>query len=143
MLVRVLGAREAGGYFGFVAALLPCIAQRAVGHAGAGVAHHFAGLAGAWFTIDFGTTFQTGMTNGRGFIALAAMIFGKWTPVGAYMSSLIFGFADSLQVKLQILRVPIPSEFLLMAPYIVTMIVLTGVVGRAIPPAADGQPYEK
>jgi simple sugar transport system permease protein len=72
--------------------------------------------------------FNEGMTAGKGFIGLAAMIFG---------------FADSLQMKLQILRVPIPSEFLLMAPYIMTMIILTGDVGRAIPPAADGQPYEK
>jgi simple sugar transport system permease protein len=61
----------------------------------------------------------------------------------ALVAAFIFGFADSLQIKLQILRVPIPPEFLLMAPYIVTMIVLAGVVGRAIPPAADGQPYEK
>ncbi len=83
------------------------------------------------------------MTAGKGFIGLAAVIFGNWNPIGAYMSSLIFGFADSLQVKLQILRIPIPSEFLMMAPYIVTMIVLTGVVGKAIAPAADGQPYEK
>jgi simple sugar transport system permease protein len=83
------------------------------------------------------------MTAGKGFIGLAAMIFGKWNPIGAYASSLIFGFADSLQVKMQILRTPIPSEFLQMAPYIVTMIVLAGVVGRAMPPAADGTPYEK
>jgi ABC-type uncharacterized transport system permease subunit len=83
------------------------------------------------------------MTAGKGFIGLAAMVFGNWNPFGSFVSSLIFGFADSLQIKLQILRVPIPSEFLLMAPYLVTMIVLAGVVGRAIPPAADGQPYEK
>jgi simple sugar transport system permease protein len=83
------------------------------------------------------------MTAGRGFIALAAMIFGKWTPVGAFGASLIFGFADSLQGKLAILRVPIPSQFLLMAPYIATMIALAGLIGRATPPAADGQPYEK
>lgn len=102
-----------------------------------------AGIGGAYFTIGSVGRFDEIMTAGKGFIGLAAMIFGKWTPVGAYMSSLIFGFADSLQVKLQILRVPIPSEFLLMAPYIVTIIVLTGVVGRANPPAADGQPYEK
>jgi simple sugar transport system permease protein len=102
-----------------------------------------AGVGGAYFTIGSVGRFDEIMTAGKGFIGLAAMIFGKWTPIGAYTSSLIFGFADSLQVKLQILRVPIPSEFLLMAPYIVTMIVLTGVVGRAIPPAADGQPYEK
>ena len=71
------------------------------------------------------------------------MRFGNWNPFGALGTSLIFGFAVSLHVKLQILRVPILSEFMLMAPYIVTMIILTGVVGRAIPPAADGQPYEK
>lgn len=102
-----------------------------------------AGLGGAYFTIGSVGRFDELMSSGKGFIGLAAMIFGKWNPIGSYTSSLIFGFADSLQVKLQILRVPIPSEFLLMAPYIVTMIILTGVVGRAIPPAADGQPYEK
>jgi simple sugar transport system permease protein len=102
-----------------------------------------AGLGGAYFTIGSVGRFDEIMTAGKGFIGLAAMIFGKWSPIGAYTSSMIFGFADSLQVKLQILRTPIPSEFLLMAPYIVTIIVLTGVVGRAIPPAADGQPYEK
>jgi ABC-type uncharacterized transport system permease subunit len=102
-----------------------------------------AGLGGAYFTLGSVGRFDEAMTAGKGFIGLAAMIFGNWNPIGAFSSSLIFGFADSLQVKLQILRVPIPSEFLLMAPYIVTMIILTGVVGRAIPPAADGQPYEK
>jgi general nucleoside transport system permease protein len=102
-----------------------------------------AGIGGAYFTIGSVGRFDQDMTAGKGFIGLAAMIFGKWTPIGAFLSSLLFGFADSLQVKMQILRVPIPSEFLAMAPYIVTMIVLTGVVGRAIPPAADGSPYEK
>ncbi len=103
----------------------------------------FAGLGGAYFTIGSVGRFDEVMTAGKGFIGLAAMIFGKWTPIGAYTSSLIFGFADSLQVKLQILKVGIPPEFLLMAPYIVTMIVLNGVVGKAVAPAADGQPYEK
>jgi simple sugar transport system permease protein len=102
-----------------------------------------AGLGGAYFTIGSVGRFDEIMTAGKGFIGLAATIFGKWNPIGAYAASLIFGFADSLQVKLQILRVPIPSEFLLMAPYIVTIVVLTGVVGRAVAPAADGQPYEK
>ncbi|MFQ6000986.1 MAG: ABC transporter permease [Anaerolineae bacterium] len=102
-----------------------------------------AGLGGAYFTLVSAGRFDELMTAGKGFIGLAAMIFGKWTPFGAFASSLIFGFADSLQVKLAILQVPIPSEFLLMAPYLATMIVLAGVVGRAIPPAADGQPYEK
>ena len=102
-----------------------------------------AGIGGAYFTIGSVGRFDQNMTNGKGFIGLAAMIFGNWNPMGAYLASLLFGFADSLQVKMQILSVPIPSEFLAMAPYIVTIIVLTGVVGRAIPPAADGKPYEK
>ncbi len=102
-----------------------------------------AGLGGAYFTLGSVGRFDEIMTAGKGFIGLAAMIFGKWTPFGAFASSLLFGFADSMQVKLQILRVPIPSEFLAMAPYLVTMIVLAGLIGRAIPPAADGQPYEK
>ncbi len=105
-----------------------------------------AGLGGAFFTIGSVGRFDQVLTAGKGFIGLAAMIFGKWTPFGAFGASLIFGFADALQVKLQglgIAQVPIPSEFLLMAPYIVTMIVLAGVVGQAIPPAADGKPYEK
>ncbi|MEZ0395292.1 MAG: ABC transporter permease [Anaerolineales bacterium] len=102
-----------------------------------------AGLGGAYFTIGSVGRFDEVMTAGKGFIGLAAMIFGKWTPIGAFAASLLFGFADSLQVKLQILGIPIPSEFLLMAPYIVTMIVLAGVVGSAMAPAADGVPYEK
>jgi simple sugar transport system permease protein len=103
-----------------------------------------AGLGGIYFTLGSVGRFDKLMTGGRGFIALAAMIFGNWTPTGAFASSLIFGFTDALQVKLQILinQVNIPSEFLLMLPYIVTMIVLVGVVRRATPPAADGQPYE-
>ncbi len=104
-----------------------------------------AALGGAYFTLGSVGRFDKLMTGGRGFIALAAMIFGNWTPVGAFASSLIFGFADALQVKLQILinQVSIPSEFLLMLPYIVTMVVLAGVVGQATPPAEDGIPYEK
>lgn len=105
-----------------------------------------AGLGGAYFTIGSVGRFDEVLTAGKGFIGLAAMIFGKWDPLGAFGASLIFGFADALQVKLQGLgtgQVPIPSEFLLMAPYIVTMVVLAGAIGRAIPPAADGRPYEK
>lgn len=102
-----------------------------------------AGIGGAYFTIGSVGRFDEIMTAGKGFIGLAAMIFGKWNPFGTFASSLIFGFADSLQIKLQILRVPIPSEFLLMAPYVVTMIVLAGVIGKTTPPAADGQPYVK
>lgn len=104
-----------------------------------------AGLAGAYFTFGSVGRFDKQMTSGRGFIAMAAMIFGNWTPSGAFASSLIFGFADALQVKLQILigQVNIPYEFLLMLPYLVTMIALAGVVGRVQMPAADGEAYEK
>ena len=102
-----------------------------------------AGLGGAFLILGSVGRFDELMTAGKGFIGLAAMIFGKWMPFGAFGSALIFGFADALQTKLAILEVPIPSHFLLMAPYLVTMIVLAGVVGEAIPPAADGQPYEK
>ena len=102
-----------------------------------------AGFAGAYFTIGSVGRFDEFMTAGRGFIGLAAMIFGNWTPFGSFGAGLLFGFADSLASKLAILGVKIPSEFMLMAPYIATMIVLAGVVGRGQMPAADGQPYVK
>jgi len=102
-----------------------------------------AGMGGAYFTIGSVGRFDKLMTAGKGFIGLAAMIFGNWNPIGALGSSLIFGFADSLQIKMQILDIPIPTEFLQMAPYIVTIIVLAGLVGRVHAPAADGAPYEK
>lgn len=102
-----------------------------------------AGLGGAFLILGSVGRFDELMTAGKGFIGLAAMIFGKWMPFGAFGAGLIFGFADALQTKLAILRVPIPTQFLLMAPYLVTMVVLAGVVGEAIAPAADGEPYEK
>ena len=102
-----------------------------------------AGMGGAYFTIGSVGRFDKLMTAGKGFIGLAAMIFGNWNPLGALGSSLIFGFADSLQIKMQILNIPIPTEFLQMAPYIVTIIILAGLVGRVHPPAADGSPYIK
>ena len=101
------------------------------------------GFAGAWFTLGTVGRFDEGMTGGRGFIGLAAMIFGAWNPIGAFLAALVFGFSDSLQQKLALIETPIPGEFLAMAPYLVTIIVVAGLVGRARPPAADGQPYEK
>ena len=102
-----------------------------------------AGFAGAYFTLGSVGRFDEVMTAGRGFIALAAMIFGNWTPLGALVAGLLFGFANSLASNLAILRVKIPSEFLLMTPYVITMVVLAGVVGRGQMPAADGTPYDK
>lgn len=102
-----------------------------------------AGIAGCFLTLGSVGRFDRVMTNGRGFIALGAMIFGNWMPFGSFFASLLFGFMDSLQLKLQILTSVIPSEFLLMAPYLATMVVLAGVVGRVRPPAAEGVPYEK
>jgi len=102
-----------------------------------------AGFAGAWFTLGSVGRFDINMTNGRGFIGLAAMIFGRWHPVGALLAALVFGFADSLQQKLAILQTPIPSEFLAMAPYIATIVLVAGLVGKARAPAADGKPYIK
>ena len=105
-----------------------------------------AGIGGAYFTIGSVGRFDEAITAGKGFIGLAAMIFGRWTPFGAYGASLIFGFSDALQAKLQVLgktQVPIPTEWLLILPYLVTMIVLAGVVGKTVAPAADGKPYTK
>lgn len=102
-----------------------------------------AGFAGAYFTLGSVGRFDEVMTAGRGFIGLAAMIFGNWRPFGAFGAALLFGFAEAFRTIASILGVQIPSEFLLMAPYIATMVVLAGVVGRSQPPAADGQPYEK
>jgi ABC-type uncharacterized transport system permease subunit len=102
-----------------------------------------AGLAGAYMSIGQIGFFQEGMSAGNGFLGLAAMIFGNWNPGGAFMGSMIFGFFDSWQNKLSILQVGIPSEFLAMAPYLATMVVLAGFVGRSRMPASDGTPYEK
>jgi len=102
-----------------------------------------AGLAGAYLSIGQLNIFTEGMTSGRGFIALAAVIFGKWNPWGAFGACLLFGFADALQISLQNAGVNIPSEFLLMLPYLLTLIALAGFIGRSNPPAAAGVPYEK
>lgn len=102
-----------------------------------------AGLAGAYMSIGAAGRFNEGMTAGKGFLGLAAMIFGNWNPAGALLGSLIFGFFDSWQEKLAILQVGVSPDLLGMAPYLATMVVLAGIVGRARMPAADGQPYEK
>jgi simple sugar transport system permease protein len=100
-----------------------------------------AAIGGAYLSAGESGVFSKGMTASRGFIALAALIFGKWTPLGTLGACLFFGFCDNLQSTLQG-RVPIPSEFMLMIPYILTIIAIAGVIGKAKPPAANGIPYD-
>ena len=102
-----------------------------------------AGTGGAYFTVGAVGPFSQNMTSGAGFIALACLIFGKWTPRGAIVAALFFGFANNLQGNLSIIGVSIPSEFMLMVPYIATIIAVSGVVGRVRAPAADGIPYTR
>lgn len=102
-----------------------------------------AGLAGSYMSIGAAGRFNEGMSAGKGFLGLAAMIFGDWNPFGALLGSLIFGFFDSWQEKLSLLQIGVPVDLLGMAPYIATMIVLAGFIGRSRMPAADGVPYEK
>lgn len=102
-----------------------------------------AGLGGVWFTLEAVDVFNPLMTNGLGFIGLAAMIFGKWTPFGALLGALIFGLGSSVTATVSIFRPDIPSQIPQMLPYILTIIALTGAVGRATAPAASGQVYEK
>jgi ABC-type uncharacterized transport system permease subunit len=100
-----------------------------------------AGLGGAFFTVGYAGSFSKEMTAGNGFIALAALIMGRWHPIGATVAALFFGFATQLQSQLQIIQTPIPGELLLMAPYLATIIAVAGLVGRVRAPKADGEPY--
>lgn len=102
-----------------------------------------AGLGGAFFTVGSVGSFSREMTAGMGFIALAALIFGRWTPLGALSAALVFGFADQLRSVLSIAGTPIPSAFMMMVPYIATIIAVSGFVGRVRAPAADGIPYQR
>ena len=111
-----------------------------------------AALGGAWLTMEHGSSFSPNMTAGRGFIGLAAMIVGRWTPLGALGAALLFasatGFSTSLQISpptgdLGQLMGHVPGEFWEALPYIITIVILAGLIGRSIAPAADGQPYER
>jgi simple sugar transport system permease protein len=104
-----------------------------------------AGLAGAFLTIGGSGQFNSNISSGKGFIALAAVIFGRWSPRGAIGAALLFGLADQLQTQLTIVGTPvnIPSSFLAMLPYLATIIAVAGLVGRVQAPAADGEPYVK
>ena len=115
----------------------------------------FAGLAGAYLTLEGTSSFQNGMTAGRGFIALAAVIFGRWTPLGAWGAALLFAFSGAFGQAVRIrppgadypdlggIMAAIPSQVYGALPYIVTIVILAGVVGRSIAPAAVGKPYTK
>jgi len=100
-----------------------------------------AGLGGAFLSLGHLSLFTWGMTGGRGFIAMAAMIFGRWMPLGAFGASIMFGFADALQMRLQSLGI-LPPQIILMLPYILTVVALAGVVRKATPPS-DYKPYDK
>ena len=103
----------------------------------------FAGLAGAYLSMEATNQFQQGMSGGRGFIALAAMIFGKWTPFGAWGAALLFGVAEAIPTAMQLQGITIPFQIVGLLPYVLTIVVLAGAVGRATPPAADGIPYAR
>lgn len=102
-----------------------------------------AGLGGAYFSLVSVAGFNREMTGGAGFIALAAVIFGKWDPIRATLAALLFGFASNLQGVLSAIGSNVPSQFMLMLPYLVTIFAVAGLVGRSRPPAADGIPYRK
>ncbi|MCD1144843.1 ABC transporter permease [Kocuria sp. LUK] len=102
-----------------------------------------AGLGGAFYTLVSVSAFTRDMTSGAGYIALAALIFGRWNPVGALLASLLFGFASNLQSILSFLGTPVPSQFLAMLPYVVTILAVAGLVGASRAPAASGRPYTK
>ncbi|POQ98663.1 inner-membrane translocator [Alkalispirochaeta sphaeroplastigenens] len=100
------------------------------------------GLAGAYLSIEANVSFTEGMSAGRGFIALAAMISGGWHPLGAFLASLFFGFADALQMRFQVLRVVnLPGELFIIFPYLVTVIAVAGLVRRSRPPRAVGKDF--
>ncbi|OAN39978.1 ABC transporter permease [Microbacterium sp. H83] len=102
-----------------------------------------AGIGGAYFTLVSVPQFGKDMTAGLGFIALAAVIFGRWDPIRATLAALLFGFATNLQNLLSILKTPVPSEFMLMLPYVVTLLAVAGFAGQIRGPAASGKPYIK
>ncbi|HEX9044791.1 MAG TPA: ABC transporter permease [Candidatus Limnocylindrales bacterium] len=107
------------------------------------IAGALAGFAGSYLSLSSAGSFQMNMSAGKGFIGLAAMIFGGWNPIGAFGAALVFGFSDATQALLSILGVDVPPQLLTSVPYLVTIVVVAGVVGRVRGPAMAGQPYEQ
>ena len=107
------------------------------------IAGGIAGIGGAFYTVVSISSFNREMTAGAGYIALAAVIFGKWDPVRAALAALLFGAATNLQGSLSVVGAPVPSQFMLMLPYVVTILAVAGFIGRSRAPAADGTPYLK
>ncbi|GAA1538825.1 ABC transporter permease [Nocardioides humi] len=107
------------------------------------IAGLIAGAGGATYTLVSVPQFGEEMTDGAGYIALAAVIFGRWDPVRATLAALLFGFASNLSGVLSVLGSPVPSQFMLMLPYVVTIVAVAGLVGHSRAPAADGVPYRK
>lgn len=105
------------------------------------------GFAGAYLSVAQNAGFVKDMTAGKGFIALAALIFAKWKPVNAMLACLLFGFLDALAIRFSGIKIPglfeVPAQFMQALPYILTVILLAGFIGKAIPPKAGGQPYVK
>lgn len=107
------------------------------------IAGAIAGFAGSYLSLSSAGSFQMNMSAGKGFIGLAAMIFGGWNPIGAFGAALVFGFSDATQALLSILGVDVPPQLLTSVPYLVTIVVVAGLVGRVRGPAMAGQPYEQ
>ena len=103
----------------------------------------YAGLGGAYLTAVTLPSFSNNMSAGRGFMAMAAMIFGKWNPIGAILASLLFAFGQAFADVIKASNFPIPQQFLTMIPYVLTLLALIGFVGKARAPKASGQPYDK
>ena len=105
------------------------------------------GIAGAYLSTAMGASFVRDMTAGKGYIALAAMIFGKWRPGPTMLACLLFGFLEAVAIRVQGVELPvfgqIPVQFIEALPYVLTVVLLAGFIGKAIPPKADGVPYIK
>ncbi len=116
------------------------VAVRAIRFKGVLISGALAGLGGAWLALEQ-RQFTDGMSGGRGYIALAAVILGRWTPLGAVGAAIFFGLAESLQIILQAYGVKIPTQFVQMIPYLMTLAAVAGIAGKSRPPAANGIPY--